>query len=106
MNPDQTETHALYTIFCSAYHKIRGILWLYSAYCLLVRQIKKTVDASLPNFKMQFCCNGLTLSERKISTLTSPIETKILFNKKALHECFHCIVRGGILILLKTCINA
>ena len=41
---------------------------------------------------MQFCCNGLTLSERNISTITSPLETEITFNKKALHERFHCIV--------------
>ena len=55
----------------------------------------QTVDASLLNAKMQFCCNGLTLSEqRKISTSTSQLETKIIFNEKALHECFHFIVRG------------
>ena len=54
---------------------------------------KKTVDASLPNAKMQSCLNDLTLSERKISTSTSPLETEIIiFNKKALHERFHCIV--------------
>ena len=43
----------------------------------------QTVDASFPNVKMQFCCNGLTLSERKISTSTSPLETNIIFNKMA-----------------------
>ena len=46
---------------------------------------------------MQFCFNGLTLSERKIATSTSPLETKIIFNKKALHERFHCNVRGWLL---------
>ena len=41
---------------------------------------KKTVDGSLLNAKMQFCCNCLTLSERKISTSTSPLDTKSIFN--------------------------
>ena len=42
---------------------------------------EKTVDASVLNYgKMQFCCNGLTLSERKISTSTSALETEIIFN--------------------------
>ena len=40
----------------------------------------KTVDASLPNSKMQFCCNGLTLSEGKISTSTFPLETEVIFH--------------------------
>ena len=39
-------------------------------------------------------CNGLTMSEGKISTSTSPLETKIIFKEKALHELFNCIVRG------------
>ena len=47
-----------------------GILWLYSVHCLLVRQRKKAVDASLPNAKMQFCCFCLTLTERQFSTST------------------------------------
>ena len=55
---------------------------------------KQTVDASLPKAKTQFCWNGLTLSERKIATSTSPLDTKIIFNNKALHELFHCIVCG------------
>ena len=81
-----------------SYYVIRGILGLYSANCLLVRQRrKKTVDASLPNVKMQSRCNSLTLSERKISTFTSPLETEIIFNKKALHDRFHCIVRWWLL---------
>ena len=67
-----------------------GILCLYCVHCLLVRQ-NKTVGASLPNAKMQFCCNGLTLSERKFSTST---RNQIIFNKKALHERFHSIVLG------------
>ena len=46
----------------------------------LDRDKKKTVDASLLNAKMQFCCNCLTLSERKISTSTSPLDTKSIFN--------------------------
>ena len=46
---------------------------------------------------MQFCCNGLTLSEIKISTSTSSLETEIIFNKMALLERFHCIVRGWLL---------
>ena len=29
---------------------------------------------------MQFCCNSLTLSEGKISTSTSPLETESIFN--------------------------
>ena len=41
-----------------------------------------TVDACVLNHygKMQFCCNCLTLSERKILTSTSPLETEIMFN--------------------------
>ena len=54
----------------------------------------QTVDASLPNANMQFCCNGLTLSGRKISTSTYQLETEIIFSKKTLHEPFYCIVRG------------
>ena len=38
MNTEQTATHAMYKMF---YYGIRGILWLYSAQCLLVRQRKK-----------------------------------------------------------------
>ena len=76
MNPCQTATNAAYTIFFwVAYYVIWGILRLYS-----VRQIKKTVDASLPNAKMQFCSNSFTLSEGKISTSTSSLETAILFH--------------------------
>ena len=90
MNPDCNSCHVHTFLFRVAYYVIRGILWLWSAHCLLVRH--KTVDASLPNAKMQFCCNGLTLSERKISNSTSPLETKIVLNKKALHERVHCIV--------------
>ena len=49
----------------------------------------RTLDAYLHNAKMQFCSNGLTLSEqRKISTSTSPLETKIIFNIKALQKRF------------------
>ena len=41
---------------------------------------EKTIDASLLNCdKLQFCCNGLTLSERKISTSASALETEIIF---------------------------
>ena len=57
-----------YGIFGTPLYKphfgISGILWLYSAQCLLVRE--KTVGASR--------------LERKISTSTSPLETEIIFN--------------------------
>ena len=37
-----------------AYYVIRGILWLSSAHCLLVRQREKTANVSLPNARMHF----------------------------------------------------
>ena len=67
-------------LFRVTYYIIRSIAWLCSAQCLLVRQRQKTVGASLLNAKSQFCCNGLTLSEGKISTSTSPLETETIFN--------------------------
>ena len=95
---DCNSCHVHKFLFRLAYYAIMGILWLLSAHCLLVRQRKKTADASLePNAKMHFYCNGSTLSEIKISTSTSPLEAKIIFNKKALHERFYCIVHGWLL---------
>ena len=52
----------------------QGILWPCSAQSLLVRQRKKQL---ILNAKMQFC---LTLSKKKISISTSPLEAKIIFN--------------------------
>ena len=78
MNESRTDCNSCHVhnfLFSVAYYGTRDILWLYSAQCLLVRSKKKTttVDASLRNVQMHFCCNGLTLSERKISTSTSPL---------------------------------
>ena len=62
---DCNSCHIQTILFRVAYYGIRGVLWLYSAQCLLFRQRKKTVDASPLNAKMQFGCNSLTLSERE-----------------------------------------
>ena len=76
VNIMNSEHPATYATFRAAYYGIRGILWLYSAQRLLVIYREKTVNASLLNAKVQFCCNCLTLSEKKISTSTSPLETQ------------------------------
>ena len=57
-----------------------GILWLYISQCLLVRQRIKQLMLVYSMPKKQFCCSGLTLSERKMSTSTSQLETEIIFN--------------------------
>ena len=56
---------------------------------------KKKVNPSFPGAKMQFLCNCLTLSERKISTSTSPLEPKIIFNQLCLTA-----VPGGVSSIL------
>ena len=78
---DCKSCHVHTFLFRVAYYGIRGILWLYTAHCLLVRQ-RKTVDASVLNHngKMQFYCNGLTLSERNNSTSAPALETEIIVN--------------------------
>ena len=76
---DCNSCHVHNFLFSVAYYGIRSILWLYSAQCLLVRE-KKTADASLLNVKIASFCNGLTLSERKISTATSPQKIEFIFN--------------------------
>ena len=56
-NPDKTATHATDTIFCSglvAYYVIWGILWLYSAHCLHVRQSREKISWAFPMPKCNF----------------------------------------------------
>ena len=81
MNPVQTATHAIYTIFCSWQRIMES-----GAYCgstlhtiYYIERQRKTVGSNVLNHygKVQFCCNGLTLSERKVSTSTSAPNPKL-----------------------------
>ena len=58
---EQTATHSTYTIFCSESGTYCGS----TVHTIYQVDSEKTVDASLLNAKMQFCCNGLILSEKK-----------------------------------------
>ena len=73
------------------YYVIRGILWLFSAHCLVVRQREKKQPMLV--FPMQECIfmQQFDSVREKDFNLHFSARNRNYIQQKALHERFHCI---------------